>query len=52
MSGLGRKASDEMRAEPHISKTKKLPGVLPVFEGMAMILGESILPPKFAASTP
>ena len=36
-----------MRAEPNISKTRKLPGLLPVFEGMEVILEEAVLPPKY-----
>ena len=41
-----------MRAEPNISTTAKLPGLLPVFEGMEMILSESVLPPKYVRGTP
>lgn len=41
-----------MRAEPNIAKTEKLPSVLPVFEGMEMILGESMLPPKWVRGCP
>ena len=43
---------DEMRAEPNISTTAKMPGILPVFEGMEMILSNSVLPPKFVRGTP
>ena len=42
---------DEMRAEPNISTTAKLPGLLPVFIGMEMILTESMLPPKYVRGT-
>jgi len=43
---------DAMRAEPNISTTAKLPGLLPVFVGMEMILTESVLPPKYVRGTP
>ena len=52
VSGFGRKEFDEMRAEPNIAKTGKFPGVLPAFECMDMILGESVLPPKWVRGTP
>jgi len=45
--GIGKAEFDEMRAEPNISKTRKLPGLLPVFEGMEMVLEETLLPPKY-----
>jgi hypothetical protein len=43
---------DEMRAEPNVSNTKKLLGILPVYVGMEMILTESYLPPKIVRGTP
>ena len=43
---------DEMLAEPSISKTGKFPGILPCFEGMEMILSDSVLPPKYVRGTP
>jgi hypothetical protein len=43
---LDRNEFDEMRAEPNLSKTQKLAGILPVYIGMEMILTESILPPR------
>ena len=43
---------DEMRAEANIAKTAKLPSVLPAFEGMEMILDETVLPPKFVRGSP
>ena len=46
-----RKDFDEMRAEANISKTAKLPGLLPVFIGMEMILGDTVLPPKYVRGT-
>jgi len=42
-----REEYDQMRAEPNISKTAKLLGLLPVYVGMEMILAESVLPPKY-----
>jgi hypothetical protein len=42
---------DEMRAFPNIAQSAKLPGVLPVFLGMDMILTESLLPPKYVRGT-
>ena len=41
-----------MRAAANIGKTAKLASVLPVFEGMEMILGESLLPPKWVRGCP
>ena len=52
VSGLSRKIFDDMRREPNIAKTGKLCGVLPVFEGMEMILGDTVLPPKFVRGSP
>ena len=43
---LCRSDFDEMRAEPNLSKTQKLAGLLPVYIGMEMVLTESILPPR------
>ena len=48
---LGKDAFDEMRAFPNISQSAKLPGVLPTFIGMEMILTESFLPPKYVRGT-
>ena len=42
---------DDMRAEPNIGHTAKLPSVLPVWIGMQMILNESVLPPKYVRGT-
>ena len=42
---------EEMLAEANVSKTKKLPGILPVYVGMDMILTESILPPHLTPGT-
>ena len=41
-----------MRAEPNIAKTGKLASVLPIFEGMQMILDESVLPPTWVRGSP
>ena len=43
---------DEMRAEPNIGATAKLPGLLPLFVGMEVILNESVLPPTYVRGTP
>ena len=43
---LGKHDFDEMRAFPNIAQSAKLPGVLPTFIGMDMMLTESVLPPK------
>ena len=43
---------DEMLAEPNISKTRKFLGILPCYEGMEMILSDSVLPPKYVRGTP
>ena len=43
---------DEMRAEPNIGATGKMPGLLPLFVGMEVILTESVLPPKYVRGTP
>eukprot|EP00972_Heterocapsa_arctica_P035387 5206696-Heterocapsa_arctica.AAC.1 len=41
-----------MRAQPNISTSAKLPGILPVYIGMEMILTESYLPPSIVRGTP
>ena len=46
-----RQEFDEMRAEPNISTTAKLPGLLPAYIGMEMILTDSVLPPKYVRGT-
>jgi hypothetical protein len=38
-------------AEPNLSKTKKLAGLLPVFVGMEMILQKTLLPPMYVTGT-
>ena len=43
---------DEMRGLPNISTTAKLPGILPVYIGLEMILTESYLPPRVVRGTP
>ena len=43
---------DEMRAIPNIGSTAKMPGLLPLFVGMEVILTESVLPPKYVRGTP
>ncbi len=43
---------DEMRAEPDIGATAKMPGLLPLFVDMEVILTESVLPPKYVRGTP
>ena len=40
-----------MRAFPSIAQSAKLPGVLPTFIGMDMVLTESFLPPKYVRGT-
>ena len=42
---------DELRSEPNISTSAKLPGILPLFVGMEVILAESFLPPKYVRGT-
>ena len=49
---MTREDYDEMRAQPNISTSAKLPGILPVFVGMEMILTESYLPPRIVRGTP
>ena len=46
-----RQEFDAMQAEPNISTTAKLPGLLPVFVGLEMILTDSVLPPKYVRGT-
>ena len=48
---LTRTDFDEMRAHPNIAQTAKLPGVLPIWIGMEVILTESLLPPKYVRGT-
>ena len=48
---LGKDDFDEMRAFPNIAQSAKLPGVLPTFIGMDMMLTESVLPPKYVRGT-
>ena len=43
---------NNMRAVPNISATNKLPGILPLYIGMEMILAESYLPPGIVRGTP
>ena len=43
---------DEMRAEPNIGATANMPGLLPLFVGLEVILTESILPPKYVRGAP
>jgi hypothetical protein len=43
---------DEMRGLPNIGITAKLPGILPIFVGMEMILTESYLPPRIVRGAP
>ena len=52
MAGLGMEDFGEMRSEPSISKTAKLPGLLPIFEGMGVVLDEILIPPKMVRGTP
>ena len=41
-----------MRAQPNISTSAKLPGILPAYVGTELILTESFLPNKIARGTP
>ena len=41
-----------MRAEPNIGAAAKMPGLLPLFIGMEVILTDSILPPKYVRGAP
>ena len=43
---------EDMRAQPNISTSAKLPGILPVYIGMEMILTESYLPPRIVRGAP
>ena len=43
---------DEMRAEPNIGATARMPGLLPLFVGMEVIPTEFVLPPKYVRGTP
>jgi hypothetical protein len=49
---MGRADFDETRALPKISTAAKLPGILPVYIGVEMILAESYLPPRVARWVP
>ena len=48
---LGTKDFEAMFAEPNLSTTKKLAGLLPVYRGMEMALVDSILPPWYVPGT-
>ena len=50
-SRLSRSEFDELRGEPNIATSAKLPGILPLFVGMEVILSESFLPPKYVRGT-
>jgi len=43
---------DEMRGEPNIGATGKMPGLLQLFIGMMVILTESLLPPRYVRGAP
>ena len=43
---MSRKDFDDMRGQPNTGTSAKLPGILPIYIGMAMILTESYLPPR------
>ena len=43
---------DDMRAQPNISTSAKMPGIMPVYVGMEMTLTESRLPPRLVRGTP
>ena len=49
---MSRDDFDAMRAQPNISTSAKLPGILPVYIGMEMILTESYLPPRIVRGAP
>ena len=49
---LARADFDEMRGEPNIGATAQMPGLLPLFVGMEVILTESILPPRYVRGAP
>ena len=49
---MARSDFDDMRALPNLSTTAKLPGIMPIYVGMQMILTESYLPPKVVRGTP
>ena len=48
---LAREDFDDMRAEPNVSRTAKMPGVLPAWEGMEMIFTDTLLPPRYVRGT-
>ena len=45
---LGKAELSEMRAQPNVSATSKMLGVLPIFVGMAMRLTDTALPSLYA----
>ena len=49
---LSREEFDEMRGEPNIGSTGRMPGLLPLFVGMEMVLQESLLPPRYVRGAP
>ena len=50
-SRLSRSEFDELRREPNIATSAKLPGILPLFVGMEVILTEIYIPPKYVRGT-
>ena len=49
---LSQQQFHEMRAMPNIGMTAKLPGILPIYVGMEMILSDSYLPPRIVRGAP
>ena len=49
--GLSRSEFGELRSQPDISTSAKLPGILPLFVDMEVITTESYLPPKYVRGT-
>ena len=49
---MNQQDDEDMRAQPNISTSAKLPGILPVYIGMEMILTESYLPPRIVRGAP
>ena len=43
---LSKEEFDEMGGDPNIGAAGKMPGLLPLFVGMEVILTESLLPPR------
>ena len=41
-----------MRVEPYFGGTGRMPGLLPLFVGMEMVLQESLLPPRYVRGAP